>query len=126
MVPPADSGHAWRPVATILVVDDQDLVRDVVRIALDDAGHRVLVAASPSAALDLVRGETDIDLLLIDVVMPEVDAFELAGKLTIGLPAVKVLYMSGYTDAREEGHFIQKPFSPSQLVATVESILEGG
>jgi len=113
-------------VATILVVDDQDLVRDVVRIALDDAGHRVLVAASPSAALDLVRGETDIDLLLIDVVMPEMDAFELAGKLTIGLPAVKVLYMSGYTDAREEGHFIQKPFSPSQLVATVESILEGG
>lgn len=110
-------------MATILVVDDQDLVRDVVRIALEEAGHRVLVAASPSQALELVRHEHDIDMFLVDVVMPEMDAFELAGRLSAGLPDVKVLYTSGYTDAREEGHFIQKPFSPSQLVATVESIL---
>ena len=114
-----------RPVATILVVDDQDLVRDVVRIALEEAGYRVLVAASPLAALELVAHERDIDLLLVDIVMPEMDAFELAGKLSVDLPGVQVLYMSGYTDAREEGHFIQKPFSPSQLVATVESILGG-
>ena len=112
-------------MARILVVDDQDLVRDVVRIALEEAGHTVLPAASPSAALALVRNETDIDLLLVDVVMPEMDAFELAARLSAGLPGVKILYMSGYTDAREEGHFIQKPFSPSQLVATVESILAG-
>lgn len=113
-------------MATILVVDDQDLVRDVVRIALEDAGHRVLLAGSPSAALELVRNETDIDMLVVDVVMPEMDAFELAGKLSADLPRAPVLYMSGYTDAREEGHFIQKPFSPSELVATVESILAGG
>lgn len=111
-------------MATILVVDDQDLVRDVVRIALEDAGHRVLIAASPSEAMGLARDEPAIDLLLVDVVMPEMDAFELASRLSAGMPGVKVLYMSGYTDAREEGHFIQKPFSPSQLVATVESILE--
>lgn len=110
-------------MATILVVDDQDLVRDVVRIALEDAGHRVLLAASPSEALGLVRDEHAIDMLLVDIVMPEMDAFELASRLSAGLPGVKVVYMSGYTDAREEGHFIQKPFSPSQLVATVESIL---
>lgn len=110
-------------MATILVVDDQDLVRDVVRIALEEAGHRVLVAASPSQALALVQHEQDIDLFLVDVVMPEMDAFELASRLSAGFPGVKVLYTSGYTDAREEGHFIQKPFSPSQLVATVESIL---
>ena len=112
-------------MAKILVVDDQDLVRDVVRIALEEAGHQVLTAASPSKALALVPGESDIELLLVDVVMPEMDAFELASRLSAGLPGVKILYMSGYTDAREEGHFIQKPFSPSQLVATVESILAG-
>ena len=112
-------------MATILVVDDQDLVRDVVRIALEDAGHRVLTAESPSAALAFVEHEQGIDMLVVDVVMPEMDAFELAGKLAGPLPGVKVLYTSGYTDAREEGHFIQKPFSPSQLVATVESILAG-
>lgn len=119
----ADCGHALRPVATILVVDDQDLVRDVVRIALEEAGHDVVAAASPSAALAIVGDRQDFDLLLVDVVMPEMDAFELSSRLTAGMPGVEVLYMSGYTDAREEGHFIQKPFSPSQLVATVESIL---
>ncbi len=98
-------------------------MRDVVRIALEEAGHRVLPCASPSEALALVRTEHDIDLLLVDIVMPEMDAFELASRLSAGLPRVRVLYMSGYTDAREEGHFIQKPFSPAQLVATVESIL---
>ena len=101
-------------------------MRDVVRIALEDAGHDVLLAGSPSAALELVRSEKNVDMLLVDVVMPEMDAFELAGRLSADLPGAKVLYMSGYTDAREEGHFIQKPFSPSQLVATVESILAGG
>jgi two-component system cell cycle sensor histidine kinase/response regulator CckA len=125
MPQPADNGHASRSVATVLVVDDQDLVRDVVRIALEEAGYRVLIAASPLPALELVEHETDIDLLLVDIVMPEMDAFELTGKLSAALPGVEVLYMSGYTDAREEGHFIQKPFSPSQLVATVESILAG-
>jgi CheY-like chemotaxis protein len=109
--------------ATILVVDDQDLVRDVVRIALEDAGYRVLAAASPSEALALVAREPDIDLLLVDVVMPEMDAFELTGRLGGALPNAKILYTSGYTDAREEGHFIQKPFSPSQLVARVQSLL---
>lgn len=96
-----------------------------MRIALEEAGHHVVAAASPSEALALVPGETGIDLLLVDVVMPEMDAFELSARLSAGLPGVKILYMSGYTDAREEGHFIQKPFSPSQLVATVESILSG-
>jgi CheY-like chemotaxis protein len=110
-------------MATVLVVDDQDLVRDVVRLALEDAGHRVLVTAAPSEALDLVQTEQAIDLLLVDVVMPEMDAFELAGRLTQRLPGVRVLYMSGYTDAREEGHFIQKPFSPAELVTKVEGVL---
>jgi CheY-like chemotaxis protein len=112
-------------MATVLVVDDQDLVRDVVRLALEDAGHRVLLTAAPSEALALVQTEQAIDLVLVDVVMPEMDAFELADRLGRRLPDARVLYMSGYTDAREEGNFIQKPFSPADLVTTVEGILTG-
>jgi CheY-like chemotaxis protein len=110
-------------MATVLVVDDQDLVRDVVRLALEDAGYRVLLTAAPSEALELVKTERAIDLVLVDVVMPEMDAFELTDRLEQQLPEVRVLYMSGYTDAREEGHFLQKPFSPSELVTKVEGIL---
>jgi CheY-like chemotaxis protein len=107
----------------VLVVDDQDLVRDVVRIALEGAGYRVLEAGTPSKALAAVAQDQDIDLLLVDVVMPEMDAFELARRIETEVPGVRVLYTSGYTDAREEGHFIQKPFSPAQLVAKVEAVL---
>jgi two-component system, cell cycle sensor histidine kinase and response regulator CckA len=110
-------------MATVLVVDDQDLVRDVVRLALEEAGYRVLITGAPSEALELVQTEQGVDLLLVDVVMPEMDAFELAERLSGWIPGAKVLYMSGYTDAREEGHFIQKPFTPVELVAKVESVL---
>ena len=106
-----------------MVVDDQDLVRDVVRIALEDAGFRVLEAGTPSKALALIERERDVDLLFLDVVMPEMDAFELAQRIATEMPSVRILYTSGYTDAREEGHFIQKPFTPAELVAAVESIL---
>src|SRR3981081_3679540 len=100
---------------TVLVVDDQDVVRDIIRLTLEKAGYTVLEAASPSAAIDLVRGEPSIDLLVTDVVMPEMDAFELADRITREVPGVRILYTSGYTDAASEGPFIQKPFTPAQL-----------
>jgi CheY-like chemotaxis protein len=108
---------------TVLVVDDQDSVRDVIRIALERAGYRVLEARTPSNAIGLVENETDVDLLLADVVLPEMDAFELASRISIAIPGVEVLYMSGYTDAREEGNFIRKPFSPAEIVAKVGGII---
>jgi two-component system cell cycle sensor histidine kinase/response regulator CckA len=108
---------------TVLVVDDQDVVRDVIRIALEDAGYRVLEASTPSKALAIAHGDQAIDLLLADVVMPEMDAFELADRIAQDVPGIRVLYTSGYTDAREEGPFIQKPFTPTELVAKVEAVL---
>ena len=108
---------------TILVVDDQDVVRDVIRLALESAGYTVLTAASPNAAIDLVRGGETIDLLVTDVVMPEMDAFELAQRLNTELPGLRILYTSGYTDAAAEGPFIQKPFTPQQLVEKVSTLL---
>ncbi|HEX3807735.1 MAG TPA: response regulator [Gaiellaceae bacterium] len=109
---------------TVLVVDDQDVVRDVIRLALEEAGYKVIETASPQHAISLARdGQNDIGLLLTDVVMPEMDAFELAERITHEIPGVRVLYTSGYTDATAEGHFIQKPFTPAQIVAKVGAIL---
>jgi two-component system cell cycle sensor histidine kinase/response regulator CckA len=107
----------------VLVVDDQDVVRDVIRLTLEGAGYTVLEAATPLEAIALARGDGPIDLLVTDVVMPEMDAFELADRITSEMPGVRILYTSGYTDAAAEGPFIQKPFTPAQLVAKVSSVL---
>jgi len=107
----------------VLVVDDQDIVRDVIRLTLEGAGFTVIEAATPLAAIDLVREDGNVDLLVTDVVMPEMDAFELAERITREVPGVRVLYTSGYTDAAAEGPFIQKPFTPAQLVDKVTAVL---
>lgn len=108
---------------TVLVVDDQDVVRDVIRLTLESAGYTVLEAASPGEAIEIVRRESHIDLLMTDVVMPEMDAFELVARVRSELPGVLILYTSGYTDAGAEGPFIQKPFTPAQLIEKVGAIL---
>jgi CheY-like chemotaxis protein len=109
---------------TVLVVDDQDVVRDVIRLALEGAGYTVLETGSPHDAIALARTRQEsIGLLVTDVVMPEMDAFELASRVTQEIPGVRVLYTSGYTDATAEGHFIQKPFTPAQIVAKVGAVL---
>src|SRR3954453_18061275 len=108
---------------TVLVVDDQDVVRDVIRLTLEGAGYTVLDAASPNAALDLVPGQGPTDLLVTDVGMPEMDAFELVDRIALQVPGVRILYTSGYTDAGAEGPFIQKPFTPAQLVEKVSAVL---
>jgi len=107
----------------VLVVDDQDVVRNVIRLTLERAGYRVLDTGSPAAALELAHEHPTIDLIVADVVMPEMDAFELVARIKRDLPGVRVLYTSGYADAREEGPFIQKPFTPSSLVEKVEAVL---
>jgi CheY-like chemotaxis protein len=107
----------------VLVVDDQSVVRDVIRLTLEGAGYTVLEAATPLAAIALVRSDGPIDLLVTDVVMPEMDAFELAERISSEVPGVRILYTSGYTDAGAEGPFIQKPFTPAQLVEMVSSVL---
>ena len=112
-----------RHAATILVVDDQSVSRDVIRIARELAGYDVLEAESPTLALELARSAPHLDLVVADVVMPEMDAFELRERLVRDLPDVPVLFTSGYADAAAEGPFIRKPFTPRELVAKVEAVL---
>jgi CheY-like chemotaxis protein len=120
-----EAGGPPRREATILVVDDHPLARDVIRIALESAGYTVISAETPTAAIGLARRASRLDLVIADVVMPEMDAFELSDRVTRELPDVRVLFTSGYADAGEEGPFIRKPFTPGELVAKVDALLAG-
>src|SRR5205823_6957977 len=83
---------------TILLVEDEPGVRTVARDILQSIGYQVLEAASPSAALEIARGQIDsIDLLLTDVVMPAMNGRELAERLLAQRRDLPVLYMSGYS-----------------------------
>jgi CheY-like chemotaxis protein len=117
---------------TILLVEDEDLVRRAVRAILRRGGYEILEAASGGAALDLLRGyEGRIDLLITDVVMPELSGRELALRVAELRPDIKVLYMSGYTDDTIVRHgvleanmaFIQKPATPDDLLRKIREVL---
>jgi two-component system cell cycle sensor histidine kinase/response regulator CckA len=125
----APAGHG----ETVLLVEDEPAIIQVCRIMLQELGYRVLAADTPGQALELARASTDeIQLLISDVVMPEMNGRELAAKLKSFHPKLKMLFMSGYTanviahhSVLEEGtHFLQKPFSSRQLAAKVREVLE--
>jgi PAS domain S-box-containing protein len=117
---------------TILLVEDELMVRNIARETLEMNGYKVLEAANGSEALSISGpyGET-IDLLLTDVVMPGMSGKELAGLLSSSRPETKVLYMSGYTEdaivhhgVLEEGIlFLEKPFVPDALALKVREVL---
>jgi PAS domain S-box-containing protein len=118
--------------ATILLVEDQAAIRMLAADVLTEAGHRVLSAANGKAALELVsKRDGNLDLLITDVVMPEMSGPELASHLTKSKPGLTVLYTSGYTDhillqhgGVERGTaFLQKPFLPESLVAKANELL---
>jgi PAS domain S-box-containing protein len=119
---------------TILVVEDQAGVRSLVRLALESVGYKVMETGAPESALaTCANHDGPIHLLLTDVVMPELSGPLLAAKVTSLRPAIKVLYMSGYTDDAVVRHgvlnhdvpFIQKPFSPMALRKKVREVLGG-
>ncbi len=132
---PPSSGAAPRGSETILLVEDEDAVRNVARLVLESRGYRVLEAANGVEALELAhRHAGTIDLLLSDLVMPRMNGQQLAERLAVESPAVRVLLMSGYpdrvvpsgaaTDPRFE--FLSKPFQPSTLARRVRECLDRG
>jgi two-component system, cell cycle sensor histidine kinase and response regulator CckA len=115
---------------TVLLVDDDSLVRSLVARALRAGGFTVLVAESGSEALAIANAMPHIDLLLTDVVMPKMSGKELAALLRARTPSLRVLYISGYTEAAvvqhglEEGiSFLAKPFTPTSLLGKVHEML---
>ena len=122
-----------RGTETILLVDDTDPVRRLARDVLSGAGYRVLEAGGADEALQLAGAQaSSIDLLVTDVVMPGHSGMELADRLRTSRSNVRVLYISGYTDAAivrggllaENAAFLQKPFTPDDLLRKVRQVLE--
>jgi two-component system cell cycle sensor histidine kinase/response regulator CckA len=132
--PPPPMSHELLPLGTetVLVVEDDTAVRGVVRAVLEAQGYRVLDANCGRAALELVAGETKpIDLLVTDVVMPEMSGRALADVLAAMGHTMKVLFMSGHTDpvigdrgvSASSSHFLRKAFSPTELLLKVREVL---
>jgi two-component system cell cycle sensor histidine kinase/response regulator CckA len=130
--PPSPRELLPRGSETILVVEDDTAVRGVVRALLEAQGYRVLDAASGKTALEIAVAEPwSVDLLLTDVVMPEMSGRALADSLTAMGLSMKVLYMSGHSDdaVLERGvdagsvAFLRKAFSPAELLVKVREVL---
>jgi CheY-like chemotaxis protein len=124
---------APRGSETVLVVEDDETLREIIVESLTACGYRILAAANGVEALDVARGFAQrIDLLLTDVVMPQMNGKDLADRLSPGHPQMRVLFMSGYADDAIERYevsgegmaFLQKPFTAETLARQVRSMLD--
>lgn len=114
----------------ILVVDDESRMRKLVRDFLVKSNYEVVEAEDGSAALDIFFGQKDIALVILDVMMPKVDGWEVCREIR-GYSKVPIIMLTAKTDERDElqgfqlgvDEYISKPFSPKILVARVEAIL---
>ena len=119
---------------TVLIVEDEEMLRELAREILKDSGYQILEATSGREALDVWhRYSGKIDLLLTDMVMPEgVSGVELAERLVKEMPQLKVIFMSGYTSddvsaemlQRTNASFIQKPYGHAELTKVVRDCLD--
>jgi CheY-like chemotaxis protein len=119
-------------MARILIAEDEEALRDLVRRALTDAGHSVTTAADGGEALDILcREDGAFDLLLTDIKMPVMDGIALALAAARDFPEVTILLMTGYADQRERANgldalihgVIAKPFSLAEITAEVAAAL---
>jgi PAS domain S-box-containing protein len=129
---PAPAGRLRTGGETVLVVDDSDGLRALAKRFLDRQGYAVLTASSADEACRLVEQHPDIDVLLTDVVMPGASGPELTRQLIEQRPALKVIYMSGYTEDAMVHHgvvttgigFLHKPFTSAALGQKIREVLD--
>lgn len=118
---------------TVLLVEDEASILSMIQTMLEKLGYRVLAASSPHEALELARtNKNDFDILLSDVIMPEMNGIELAERLKSDFPDIRCLFMSGYTaeviinlgSDETSTDFIQKPFSIQDLSHIIREVLD--
>ncbi len=123
-------GRGWE---TILLVEDEEAVRNIVRTALEAQGYCLLVAGTGEEALQISKThEGPIHLLVTDIVLPQLSGRDVARRLHKKRPAMGVLFMSGYTDVTlnhgtdpdQKVHFLGKPFAPGALARKVRELLD--
>jgi two-component system cell cycle sensor histidine kinase/response regulator CckA len=127
---PAGDPQAELGSETIMLVEDDPGVRNLVQVMLEAKGYRVLAAGGAEEAERLCTSA--VDLLVTDVIMPEVNGRSLAERLAATAPAMRILYMSGYSDEAVYRHgeispdaaFIEKPFSDRALARKVREVLD--
>jgi PAS domain S-box-containing protein len=129
---PARKGSA-KGSETILLVDDEEGVRKLVFAVLKSSGYDVLEASNGGMALAAFeKNAHKIDMVLTDIVMPQMTGFELGRELEERTPGLKILYMSGYRDNATGGAgeapkaFLHKPFTPDALLTKVREVLDAG
>jgi len=117
---------------TVLVVEDEEGVRQVVCAVLRSNGYEVLEAGNgPTALAAYEKNAHKIDIVLTDIVMPQMDGLDLGRELSLRAPGLKILYMSGYRDIALNGAaggpskpFLHKPFTPDILLSKVREVLD--
>jgi CheY-like chemotaxis protein len=130
---PAESTEAPRGCETILLVEDVPALLEFAQYVLESHGYEVLAAAHGAEAVRVAEEhQGTIDLLLTDVVMPQLGGREVAARMRAARPGLKVLYLSGYTDDEMVRHgafqkdtdLLRKPFTPAQLARRVREVLD--
>lgn len=119
-------------MANVLLVDDEDLVRKVVKVVLEAEGHSVREAADGSSALHRAV-EDPPDAIILDLVIPQLDGFEVCRRIKDGSPSAKVLVLSNLPLAESEGKaraagaddVMAKPFSALELLDRLSTLLDG-
>jgi len=127
-----DEAQDLTGTARILLVEDEDAVRTFSSRALSNKGYEVMDANGGESALDILKTEDihSLDLLVTDVIMPDMDGPTLAAKMREENPDLKIIFMSGYTEEKLKDHmgeniwFLAKPFTLKQLAAKVKEVLD--
>ncbi len=129
--PPAS--ESWEGNETILIAEDEDAIRKLMGNALEQSGYHVLRAADGAAALEIARTyDSNIDLVITDVVMPRLSGPDFVKQLQEIRPGTKVIFMSGYaqdgtvtgTTVDEDAEILEKPFSPDALLSAARKLLD--
>jgi two-component system, cell cycle sensor histidine kinase and response regulator CckA len=121
------------PKGKVLLVEDDDQVRSFIRMLLSTNGYQVLEASTGAEGLEIAEHPSnEIDLLLSDMLLPELSGYDLAEKVQELRPQIKILFMTGYVEGEivqrsisELGaRFLDKPFQPATLLTRVEEAIK--